>query len=99
MVVKGGGNPLRQGLIDRTLGGKTAVAIAWAAPEHAHFAPLELTFLTERGKGMPADRARIVLPCPYQRYHTRLAGRSTSRTILGEGGEAPGPFQDRRQSV
>ena len=59
---EGGGNPLRQGIIDRTLGSKTAVAIAGAAPEHAHFALLELTFLTQRGKGMPADCARIVLP-------------------------------------
>ena len=35
---EGGGNPLRQGIIDRPLGGKAAVAIAGAAPEKLYVA-------------------------------------------------------------
>src|SRR5919108_5408584 len=56
-----GGDPLCQRLIDRTSGGKAAVAIAWAAPEDSNLAFLELPFLPQRGEGMPTDGARVVL--------------------------------------
>src|SRR5262245_20928356 len=56
-----GSDPLRQIIVDRTTGGKAAVAVAGTVPEDSYLAFLELTFLPQGGEGMFADGARVVL--------------------------------------
>src|SRR5262245_37783978 len=81
---KGGGDFVRQRVVDATLCREAAVAVARTLPEDPQAIIGETSSGAQDGEGVPTDGARVIRPCGYQINHHCLIPAVSGGPVLME---------------